>query len=92
MSRIVPVKSNKIPGVTHVDGTARIQTVNRKQNEKFYEVIEGFYQATGIPMILNTSFNCKEPIVETVDDALRTFDNTKLSMVVINGRCVSKVW
>ena len=43
-------------------------------------------------MVLNTSFNCKEPIVETVDDALRTFDNTKLNMVVINGRCVSKVW
>ena len=92
MSRIVPVKSDKIPGVTHIDGTARIQTVNRKQNEKFYEVIEGFYQATGIPMVLNTSFNCREPIVETVEDALRTFDNTKLNMVVINGRCVSKVW
>ncbi len=92
MSRIMPVKSDKIPGVTHVDGTARIQTVNRKQNEKFYEVIEAFYKTTGIPMVLNTSFNCKEPIVETPEDALRTFDNTKLNMVVINGRCVSKVW
>ena len=91
MSRIMPVKSDKIPGVTHVDGTARIQTVNRKQNEKFYEVIEGFYQVTGIPMVLNTSFNCKEPIVETPKDAINTFDKTKMNMVVINERCVTKV-
>lgn len=91
MSRIMPVKSDKIPGVTHVDGTARIQTVNRKQNEKFYEVIEGFYKATGIPMVLNTSFNCKEPIIETPEDAINTFNKTKIDMVVINDRCVSKV-
>lgn len=91
MSRIMPVKSDKIPGVTHVDSTARIQTINRKQNEKFYDVIHGFYQMTGIPMVLNTSFNCKEPIVETPDQALDTFNKTKLDMVVINERCVSKM-
>lgn len=91
MSRIMPVKSNKIPGVTHVDGTARIQTVNRKQNEKFYDVIKGFYQMTGIPMVLNTSFNCREPMVETPEQALKTFNRTELDMVVINGRCVSKM-
>ena len=91
MSRIMPVKSDKIPGVTHVDGTARIQTVNRKQNEKFYDVIHGFYQATGIPMVLNTSFNCKEPIVETPEDAIRTFNKTQLDMLVINGRSVHKM-
>jgi carbamoyltransferase len=91
MSRIMPVKSDKIPGVTHVDGTARIQTVNRKQNEKFYDVIHGFYQATGIPMVLNTSFNCKEPIVETPEDAIRTFNRTQLDMLVINGRSVRKM-
>jgi carbamoyltransferase len=91
MSRIMPVKSDKIPGVTHVDGTARIQTVNRKQNEKFYDVIHGFYQATGIPMVLNTSFNCKEPIVETPEDAINTFNRTQLDMVVINNRYVAKV-
>ena len=91
MSRIMPVKSDKIPGVTHVDGTARIQTVNRKQNEKFYDVIHGFYQATGIPMVLNTSFNCKEPIVETPEDAIRTFNKTQLDMLVINERSVRKM-
>jgi carbamoyltransferase len=91
MSRIMPVKSDKIPGVTHIDGTARIQTVNRKQNEKFYDVIQGFYQATGIPMVLNTSFNCKEPIVETPEDAINTFNKTQLDMLVINERSVPKM-
>ena len=90
MSRIVPVKSNKIPGVTHIDKTARMQTVNTKQNEKFYRVIEGFYKLTGIPMVLNTSFNCREPIVETPEQAINTFNKTELSMVVINDRYLSK--
>lgn len=91
MSRIMPVKSDKIPGVTHVDGTARIQTVNEKQNKKFYEILHGFYQMTGIPMVLNTSFNCKEPIVETPEDAIKTFNRTKLDMLVINERSVCKM-
>jgi carbamoyltransferase len=90
MSRIVPVKSDKIPGVTHIDKTARIQTVNAKQNRKFYRVIEGFYKSTGIPMVLNTSFNCREPIVETPEQAINTFNKTKLDMVVINGRYLRK--
>lgn len=91
MSRIVPVKKNNIPGVTHIDNTARIQTVNEKQNKDFYKLINGFYQMTGVPMVLNTSFNCKEPIVETPEQAINTFNNTALDMVVINGRCLSKV-
>jgi len=60
MSRICKVKSKKIPGVTHVDNTARIQTVNKESNEKFYKVIEEFYKITAIPVLLNTSFNCRE--------------------------------
>ena len=90
MSRIVPVKSNKIPGVTHIDKTARIQTVNAKQNERFYRVIKSFYKSTGIPMVLNTSFNCREPIVETPEQAINTFNKTELDMVVINGRYLRK--
>ena len=90
MSRIVPVKSDKIPGVTHIDKTARIQTVNAEQNEKFYRVIEGFYKSTGIPMVLNTSFNCREPIVETPEQAINTFNKTELDIVVINERYLSK--
>ena len=91
MSRIMTVKKDSIPGVTHIDNTARIQTVNKKQNFKFYQVIKEFYKLTGIPMVLNTSFNCREPIVETPREAVNTFNNTELDMVVINGRYLSKM-
>ena len=73
-----------IPGVTHVDGTARIQTVNKKDNNKFYELIREFGEITGVPMLLNTSFNCQEPIVETPENALKTFKRTALDILVIN--------
>ena len=84
MSRIVKVKSDKIPGVTHVDNTSRIQTVDSKDNPRFYELINEFYKITGIPMILNTSFNCQEPIVETPEDAIKTFNNTDMDILIIN--------
>lgn len=90
MSRIMSVRSPEIPGVTHVDGTARIQTVNRKQNEKFYDMINAFYKVTGIPMLLNTSFNCQEPIVETPQQAIRTFKKTELDILVIGNRMIWK--
>lgn len=90
MSRIVPVKSDKIPGITHVDNTARIQTVHRKFNQKFYDVINEFYKITGIPMLLNTSFNCQEPIVETPEQALITFLKTDLDILVINDWMIKK--
>jgi len=91
MSRIMPVKSDKIPGVTHVDGTARIQTVNRQQNPRYYDLIEEFFFLTGIPMLLNTSFNCKEPIVETPEDAIKTFNKTEMDLLVINDYILRKV-
>jgi carbamoyltransferase len=90
MSRICAVKTDKVPGVTHVDNTARIQTVNKQFNEKFYNIINEFYKITGIPMLLNTSFNCQEPIVETPEQAIRTFNRTKLSLLVINDYVVRK--
>ena len=90
MSRICKVKSNKVPGITHVDGTARIQTVNKNFNEKFYNLINEFYKITGIPMLLNTSFNCQEPIVETPEDAIKTFNKTNLDLLVINSYILRK--
>lgn len=90
MSRIVPVISDKIPGVTHVDRTARIQTVNREFNQRFYDLINEFYKITGIPMLLNTSFNCQEPIVETPEQAINTFLNTELEILVINNYLITK--
>lgn len=90
MSRIMPVISDKIPGVTHIDGTARIQTVSKESNEKYYNLINEFYKVTGIPMLLNTSFNCQEPIVETPNDAVNTFKKCGLDILIINNWIIKK--
>jgi len=90
MSRIVKVKTDKVPGVTHIDNTARIQTVNKEQNNKLYELIREFYNITGVPMLLNTSFNRHEPIIETPEHALRTFKRTALDLLIINDWIVRK--
>ena len=93
MSRIMPVKEDKrsvIPGVTHVDGTARIQTVEKSFNEKYWNLISAFKQETGVPMLLNTSFNCREPIVETPEDAISTFKMTGLNILVLENYVVTK--
>ena len=94
MSRIVKAKDSakeSIPGVIHIDGTSRIQTVNEKENLKLYELLLHVYQATGHPILLNTSFNCKEPIVETPEQAINTFNKTALDILVINEYYMSKV-
>ena len=90
MSRICKVKTDKVPGITHIDNTARIQTVNKEFNLRFYKIINEFYKITGIPMLLNTSFNCREPIVETPQHAIGTIDNTALDLLVINDWIVRK--
>ena len=90
MSRIMPVTSDLIPGVTHVDGTARIQTLSREFNQLYYDLINEFYRQTGIPMLLNTSFNCQEPIVETPMQAYNTFLNTGLDLLVVGNYLVRK--
>jgi carbamoyltransferase len=86
MSRIMPVKEEKksvVPGIVHVDGTARIQTVDKSFNEKYWKLISAFKEETGVPMLLNTSFNCQEPIVETPQNAVDTFKRTGLHYLVI---------
>jgi carbamoyltransferase len=90
MSRIMPVISDAIPGVTHIDGTARIQTVTKEFNEKYYNLINAFYKITGIPILLNTSFNCQEPIVETPENAIETFKKCGLDLLVINDWIIRK--
>lgn len=90
MARIMPVISDKIPGVTHVDGTARIQTVDYKDNPKYHNLLSSFYSITGIPMLVNTSFNCQEPIVETPEQAVYTFKRTAIDILVINDYVVFK--
>ena len=79
-----PGIEEKIPAIIHVDGTCRIQTVNREQNPHYYDIIKAFKDATGCPIIFNTSFNLGgEPLVETLDDAVRTLDNCRIEYLYL---------
>ncbi len=81
------IKRSEIPAVTHVDYSARIQTVHKQTNEKYYKLIEKFKEKTGCPVIVNTSFNVRgEPIVNTPTDAFNCFMGTELDKLVI-GNC-----
>lgn len=85
---IQPPKRDSIPAVTHVDGTGRLQTVGKKENALFYELIDEFRKLTGIPLILNTSFNLNgEPIVCSPKDAIRTFYSSGLDALIM-GNCL----
>jgi carbamoyltransferase len=82
---------SKIPAVTHIDYSARHQSVTEKNNPKFHKLISKFYKRTNVPVLLNTSFNGpKEPIVETPTDAIRCFYETGLDFLVINNFLISK--
>ena len=81
------VKRSEIPAVTHVDYSARIQTVHKETNSKYYKLISEFRKKTGCPVIINTSFNVRgEPIVNTPEDAFNCFMGTDLDILVI-GNC-----
>ena len=88
MLLVAKVKKPKIiPSVTHVDGTARVQSVNKKQNEIFYKLIKHFKQITGIGCVLNTSFNdAGEPIVETPEDAIIGMLNSEIDYLVLGNQ------
>ncbi len=80
-----------IPAVVHVDGTARVQTVTRSSNPIYYDMIKAFGEMTGIPVVLNTSFNLAgDPIVETPLDAFQCFLNTKMDYLVLGSYLVWK--
>ncbi len=90
-TRVKQEKWGEIPAVTHVDGTTRPHTVERKNNPKYYDLIKEFGKITGTPVVLNTSFNDKgEPIVCTPTDAIRTFKNTGMDYLAIGNFLVSK--
>jgi carbamoyltransferase len=72
------------------DGSARIQTVNEVDNPKFHTVIEAFRRLTGVPMVLNTSFNLQDPIVDTPADAVRAFLNSGLDVLVMQSYVARK--
>ena len=84
------IKRSKIPAVTHLDYSARIQTVTKNSNEKFYNLISKFKDKTGCPVLINTSFNVRgEPLVSSPTDAYKCFMGTELDFLVI-GNCFLK--
>ena len=79
-------QSEKIPAVTHVDGSARFQTATEESNKHYYEIIKAFGNLTGVPVLLNTSLNGNgQPILETEEDAREFYKNSNLDMMVVNG-------
>jgi carbamoyltransferase len=85
------VPRSTIPAVTHVDYSARIQTVRRDANPVYYDIINAFYRLTGCPVIVNTSFNVRgEPIVCTPDDAYRCFMRTDMDALVVENFVLEK--
>jgi carbamoyltransferase len=84
-------KADKIPAVRHVDGTARIQTVNRSQHPAYYDLIKEFKEITGVPVLVNTSFNTRgEPIVCTPRDAIECFWTSPFDALIINSFLLEK--
>ena len=82
----------KLPSITHVDGTARLQTVRRETNQRYYDVIKEFGKLSGIPVILNTSFNeAGEPIVETPADAIRCFLKNDIDYLVVENYLITPI-
>ena len=87
---VVESKRVLVPAIVHVDGTARIQIVNSQSNLLFYKLIKEFEKITGVPILLNTSFNDQEPIVCTPQDALATFLKTNIDYLVIGNYLISR--
>lgn len=94
MLYVVPVKESRrttVPAITHVDGTGRLQTVFRDRSPRYYELIDRFRQTTGVPLVLNTSFNLRgEPIVNTPANAFNTFSKSEMDALVLENFLVEK--
>jgi carbamoyltransferase len=93
MEKVFPIKKEKqslIPAVTHVDGTGRLQSVDKEVSPRYYGLIQKFYEKTGVPILLNTSFNENEPIVNSPDDALKCFLRTNMDMLVLENIVIQR--
>jgi carbamoyltransferase len=84
-------RRSEIPAVTHVDGSGRLQTVSREVNERYYQLISDFAELTGVPVILNTSFNENEPVVCTPQEAIDCFRKTKMDVLYLGNYAVRRV-
>jgi len=93
MERVLPIKKNKrklIPAVTHVDGSGRLQSVSKKLRPRYHALITEFYKITGIPILINTSFNENEPVVNKPEEALDCFLRTNLDVLVLGNYVLEK--
>src|SRR5688500_16761854 len=93
MQQVYPVRPDKravLPAITHADGSGRLQTVSSRTNPRFHRLISEFAAITGIPVLLNTSFNENEPIVDTPDQALDCFFRTRMDAIVVNETIVRR--
>jgi len=94
MLYVVDVRASKrplVPAITHVDGTGRLQTVHPETNPRYHRLISAFAQATGVPMVLNTSFNLRgEPIVNTPAEAFNTFTQSGMDVLVLEDYVIEK--
>ena len=93
MMQVFPIRAEKrgaIPAVTHVDGSGRLQTVDKSTNPRYYRLISAFKSLTGVPMVLNTSFNENEPVVCKPEEALACFLRTKMDVLVMGNWIVRR--
>jgi carbamoyltransferase len=89
ITRVRPDKQRLLPAITHVDGTARVQTVKRTDNPLFYATIVEFGKLTGVPVVVNTSFNVRgEPIVRTPQEAINSFAHTDMDYLVLGNALI----
>jgi carbamoyltransferase len=93
MMKVFPIREERraqIPAVTHVDGSGRLQTVYRDTNERYYDLIRTFFELTGVPLVLNTSFNENEPVVCQPSEALDCFLRTKMDLLVLGDWLIER--
>ena len=93
MQQVYPVQPDKrsvLPAITHADGSGRLQTVSQKTNARYYRLITEFASLTGVPVVLNTSFNENEPIVDTAEQALDCFLRTRMDVIVVNNTIIRR--
>jgi carbamoyltransferase len=93
MTQVFQIRAEKralIPAVTHIDGSGRLQTVHRHTNPRYWKLIESFRELTGVPMVLNTSFNENEPVVCKPEDALNCFLRTKMDVLVLGNSLIER--
>ena len=89
--QVRPQQAHRIPAVRHVDGSARVQTIHRSQHPLYYDLIRAFERKTGIPILVNTSFNTRgEPIVCTPRDAIEAYSSSPLDALVMGPFLLTK--